>query len=719
MIDPKWPLPGTVDFRRLIEEKYEFLIADALHCFWPIGCNLSGNPYLSAKEVLNLDLGDNKLLLIGCDEERIAYGTYMIDNTFRRCISHFIKGILPSNTCDTLVPTVSLPNVQQDLTIHTCSSNHLAIPTYSDNPVPSIMPTSYQHLAPTIPPTSSNIKPAIPTCPNSSVLAFPPTPCLNSSATCIAPTVLQHHDLIVSPTSSNIHLLSASRTSNSMPTPSRSNSSTPTPSQLNSHVPTIVPSSHPYQSGITNLNYQNDRIVIPLPALLNKPATLTPPLVLLHHAPTVPPTSANILSFSVPCPISSMPTPTYPLSSSPTIPPIDHSYQLPTSTNQTFFLHKPPTMPPTSSNIKPFFATNLTNSMLTVVPTSSNAQPFVPTYSDKSAPTTSVTNSSMSTSPSIVHLHQAPTEPPTTITNPCDIVMINVPHMSPPTYDSPAVPPRYPSHTAQMNTKIPALAKLETLETEITSYLSSKIENWTKQGWNLGTLQFVNHFYGSSPSLKSLNPCKFLLQNILTSVLENKIELSLSLKPTRWMMETLKLPFCSCLKDTHFNHIINAARKAIPPGLRERLTINIEFDNPIPLGFLLENNSFSKMSLEERLDEQSICHCFGRDEFKAIPNCDHIITTDPKLLENDFPILFDLCKNGAKYRVQTKKITTDDIYEAIDSFRDRMNHKYRLHENELQSFNQILKSLITPYLIDLDCDVVPNIKPELMRLHKM
>ena len=661
------------------------------------------------------------------------------------------------------------------------------------------MPTSYQHLAPTIPPTSSNIKPAIPTCPNSSVLAFPPTPCLNSSATCIAPTVLQHHDLIVSPTSSNIHLLSASRTSNSMPTPSRSNSSIPTPSHLNSHVPTILPSSHPYQSGITNLNYQNDRIVIPLPPLLNKPVTLTPPSVLLHHAPTVPPTSSNRLSFSVPCPISSVPTPTYPLSSSPTIPPTGHSHQLPTSTNQTFFLHKPPTTPPTSSNIQPFSATNLTNSMLTVVPTSSNAQPFVPTYPDKSVPTTSVTNSSMPTSPSIVHLHQAPTEPPTsfnirpflltsscnspptipslvhprkiltipptitdnqsanitythihptlshyksnlisapispstipnpipdtislpTITNPCDIVMINVPHMSPPTYESPAVPPRYPSHTAQMNTNVPALAKLETLESEITSYLSTRIDNLTKQGWNLGTLQFVNHFYGSSPSLKSLNPCKFLLKNILTSVLENKIELCLSLKPTRWMMETLKLPFCSSLKDTQFNHIINAARKAIPPGLRERLTINIGFDNPIPLGFLLENNSFSKMSLEERLDEQSICHCFGRDEFKAIYNCDHIITTDPKLLEKDFPILFDLCKNGAKYRVQTKKITTDDIYEAIDSFRDRMNRKYRLNENELQSFTQILKSLITPYLIDLDCDVVPNIKPELMRLHKM
>ena len=75
MIDPKWPLAGTVDFRRLIEKKYEFPIADALYCFWPIGFNLSGNPYLSAKEALNLDLRSNTLLLIGGDEERMANGT--------------------------------------------------------------------------------------------------------------------------------------------------------------------------------------------------------------------------------------------------------------------------------------------------------------------------------------------------------------------------------------------------------------------------------------------------------------------------------------------------------------------------------------------------------------------------------------------------------------------------------------------------------------------
>ena len=102
-----------------------------------------------------------------------------------------------------------------------------------------------------------------------------------------------------------------------------------------------------------------------------------------------------------------------------------------------------------------------------------------------------------------------------------------------------------------------------------------------------------------------------------------------------------------------------------------------------------------------------------------MPNCDHIITTDPKLLEKDFPVLFDLCKNGAKYRVQTKIITAVDIYEAINSFCDRLDRKYRLKDNELKSFTQVLKCLITPCLIDLDRDYVPNIKPELIRLHKM
>ena len=143
IIGPKWPLRGNVDFRRLIKKKYDFPIADALNCFWPIGCNFSGNPHLSAKEALNSDLRSNTFLLIGCDEERIANGTYMIDNTFRRCISHFIKDSTHSNTCDTLAPTVSLPNLHHGPTVPPTSSNIYSLYTFHPT---SSMPSPLTYL---------------------------------------------------------------------------------------------------------------------------------------------------------------------------------------------------------------------------------------------------------------------------------------------------------------------------------------------------------------------------------------------------------------------------------------------------------------------------------------------------------------------------------------------------------------------------------------------
>ena len=33
LIKPSWPIPGTADFRKLIERRYEFPIAESLHCF--------------------------------------------------------------------------------------------------------------------------------------------------------------------------------------------------------------------------------------------------------------------------------------------------------------------------------------------------------------------------------------------------------------------------------------------------------------------------------------------------------------------------------------------------------------------------------------------------------------------------------------------------------------------------------------------------------------
>ena len=244
-----------------------------------------------------------------------------------------------------------------------------------------------------------------------------------------------------------------------------------------------------------------------------------------------------------------------------------------------------------------------------------------------------------------------------------------VPSKSAQAQESGDSPPSRPCSALEKKPKPTAVTRLKCLQAEITTYLDKKVNDLNKDGWSLGILQFINHFYSSSPCLKNLSPSKFLLQKILTSVLDLKIERSLSSKFSRWIMETLTLPFSSSLKDIDFSTILTAARRAIPPGLRERLTIVIGFDNPIPIGFLLENNSFGKMSLEETLNEQSICHCLGRYEFKAMPNCDHIITTNPKLIEKDFPVLFSLCKMGVKYRVQTRRVIQHEVFKAIDSFR--------------------------------------------------
>ena len=111
---------------------------------------------------------------------------------------------------------------------------------------------------------------------------------------------------------------------------------------------------------------------------------------------------------------------------------------------------------------------------------------------------------------------------------------------------------------------VPALTRLLSLESEISTYLHNKVDILTKEGWSVGLLQFVNHFYGSSPCLKNLNPSKFLLQNMLTSVLDTKIEQSFSSQHSCWKMETLTLPFSASLKDIDFSRIINTARQAIP-----------------------------------------------------------------------------------------------------------------------------------------------------------
>ena len=72
-------------FRKLIEESFEFPIAETLHTFWPMGCNLSGNPHLHDSALSRLsvmDVGDFGFSLIGFDEEEMAQGVSIITEMF-------------------------------------------------------------------------------------------------------------------------------------------------------------------------------------------------------------------------------------------------------------------------------------------------------------------------------------------------------------------------------------------------------------------------------------------------------------------------------------------------------------------------------------------------------------------------------------------------------------------------------------------------------------
>ena len=125
---------------------------------------MSGNPHLSTKETLHLNLGDNNPFLIGCDEERIAHGIYVLDKVFRRCITHFIKDIAQDNNDNTDVPTGALLCLHLGPTAPPTSSNiRSAILADPNNSIPSIVPTIHPHQATTIPPTSTNIQPLTPT----------------------------------------------------------------------------------------------------------------------------------------------------------------------------------------------------------------------------------------------------------------------------------------------------------------------------------------------------------------------------------------------------------------------------------------------------------------------------------------------------------------------------------------------------------------------------
>ena len=51
-----------------------------------MGCNLSGNPLLSTRELPRFELGENTLTLVGCNENDIAKGATHLENLFRECL---------------------------------------------------------------------------------------------------------------------------------------------------------------------------------------------------------------------------------------------------------------------------------------------------------------------------------------------------------------------------------------------------------------------------------------------------------------------------------------------------------------------------------------------------------------------------------------------------------------------------------------------------------
>ena len=100
------------------------------------------------------------------------------------------------------------------------------------------------------------------------------------------------------------------------------------------------------------------------------------------------------------------------------------------------------------------------------------------------------------------------------------------------------------------------------------------------------------------------------------------------------------------------------------------------------------------MTVQQKHEEETICHCAEKDEFKSMSDTDHIITTSPDLIKNNFPIIYNLCNNGAKFQAQTKWVTKPDFNDAIQQFRTSVEQKYGRREYKLLNWSQLLKSLL-------------------------
>ena len=158
------------------------------------------------------------------------------------------------------------------------------------------------------------------------------------------------------------------------------------------------------------------------------------------------------------------------------------------------------------------------------------------------------------------------------------------------------------------------MTSLKKHKTEIQQFLFVEVSKLLTLGYTCGELQFINHFIGSK-RLKSLSPTKYFLHTLLTQVLDRKMDEKLASKPSSYNEETLILPYSHSLKATNFRPILGRARRAIPPNLRHRLKIAVTLNYPLPIGFLLSNNSFGKMPLKQKQEDEIICFCANKNKF--------------------------------------------------------------------------------------------------------
>ena len=64
------------------------------------------------------------------------------------------------------------------------------------------------------------------------------------------------------------------------------------------------------------------------------------------------------------------------------------------------------------------------------------------------------------------------------------------------------------------------------------------------------------------------------------------------------------LPYSESLKNIDYKNILDKIHRAIPPGIRRQLSIAVTLKYPMNIGFAFANNTFGKMTLVEKQDEE-------------------------------------------------------------------------------------------------------------------